>query len=61
MGTHVGAHKVTVCNNSKHVEKKVGDQVHNVNKKQLMGTRHKRHSIGVDTYDTDDLPVLTKK
>ena len=58
MGTHAGAHKVTMCNNSRHIVKEIGDQVHNVNKKQLMGTYQKRHSTCFGVYDTDDFSVL---
>ena len=41
MGTHAGAHTVTMCNNSRYIEKKTGDQVSDVNKRQLMGKHQK--------------------
>ena len=41
LGTHAGAHKVTMCNNSRHIKKRTADQVSDVNKKELIG-KHKK-------------------
>ena len=51
---------MTMCNNSRHIEKRIGDQVYDVNKKQLMGKHQKRHSTYVVVHDTEDLSVLIK-
>ena len=59
MGTHAGAHKVTMCNNSRHIEKRTGDQVSDVNKKKL-GKYQKRHTTYVPVHDSRDLSVLTR-
>ena len=60
MGTHAAAHKVTMCNNSRHIKKRTGDQVTDVNKKQLMGKHQKRHLTYVPVHDSKDLSVLTR-
>ena len=60
MGIHDGAHKVTMCNNSGHIGKRTGDQVSDVNQKQLMGKHQKRHLTYVPVHDSKDLSVLTR-
>ena len=60
MGTHAGAHKVTMCNNSRHIKKRTADQVSDVNKKQLIGKYQKRHSMCVSVYGSRDFSVPTR-
>ena len=60
MGTYVGAHKVTMCNNSGHIKKRTAHQVSDVNKKQLIGKHKKRQSTCVSVYNSRDFSVPTR-
>ena len=57
---NMGAHKVTMCNNSGHIKKRIADQMSDVNKKQLIGKHQKRHSKCVSVYDSRDFSVPTR-